>query len=132
MYYLSCWGANTHHVIVATCGFYNFLTPPCDTNEHGIWTWFKNDECFMLMDKRYVYTSLITAGYLLYDLNIQFNYVGGKDALAYQVLFHHIIGTTGIIAGLIAGYGATGLGNLTCLAEVSTIILNYRSMYDKD
>ena len=33
--------------------------------------------------------------------------------------------------GVICGFGATGVGNLTLCCEISTFFLNYRSMFDK-
>ena len=49
-----------------------------------------------------------------------------------QTLIHHIIGTSGMLIGVLAGYGTAGIANLTVLSEMSTIFLNYRSMYTKE
>lgn len=127
-FYLSCWGANTHHVLVVLIGFYNFLNPACEGSQ-GIWTWFKDETCMMTMDKRHVYTAAFTGGYLIYDGIIIVCYVGASDALAWQTFFHHVIGTSGLFVGVMAGYGAPGIANLSVLSEVSTIFLNYRSMF---
>lgn len=54
------------------------------------------------------------------------------DPLAIQTLFHHVIGTTGLFVGVMAGYGAAGIANLSVLTEISTIFLNYRSMFSKN
>lgn len=64
-FYLSCWGANTHHAIVFSLAIYNFLNPICESK--GIWTWFKDETCMMTMDKRHVHVAALTAGYLIYD-----------------------------------------------------------------
>jgi hypothetical protein len=80
-FYLSLWGANTHHVIVLSYALNNFMTPNCD-NANGVWTWFKDETCFMTVDKRHVHTALIGAGYLIYDFIILFFYVGADDNLA--------------------------------------------------
>lgn len=107
------------------------MTPTCE-NTAGIWTWFRDETCMMTMDKRHVYTAALTAGYLIYDFIIQFWYVGATDALAMQTVIHHIIGTSGLFVGVMAGYGAPGIANLSVLCEISTIFLNYRSMFSKE
>ena len=86
----------------------------------------------MTMDKRHVYVAAFTGGYLIYDAIIIFFYVKPEDSLAKETAFHHIIGTTGLFVGVIAGYGAPGTANLTVLSEISTIFLNYRSMFNKE
>ena len=37
-----------------------------------------------------------------------------------------------MLIGVLAGYGTAGIANLTVLSEMSTIFLNYRSMYTKE
>ena len=83
----------------------------------------------MLVDKRFVYCSIICAGYLVYDFLVLFFVLKSRDATSVQTLIHHIIGVTGLWIGTTPGYGGPGLGNLTTMTELSTIFLNYRSMY---
>jgi len=83
----------------------------------------------MLVDKRFVYCSIICAGYLVYDFLVLFFVLKSRDATSLQTLLHHIIGATGLYFGTSAGFGGPGLGNMTTMTELSTIFLNYRSMY---
>lgn len=128
---LSCWTANTHHIIVAIYAYYNLTNPMCD-EYNGFFTWFNDEKCLVTSDKRHVYISFITGGYLIYDGIVLFGIVRSYDALGLQTLVHHIIGTSGIFVGVMAGYGAAGIANLTCLSEISTIFLNFRSLYPKE
>jgi len=83
----------------------------------------------MLVDKRFVYVSIICSGYLVYDFLVLFFVLKSRDPTSVQTLIHHIIGVTGLYIGNAAGYGGPGLGNITTMTELSTIFLNYRSMY---
>lgn len=130
-FYLSCWSANTHHAIVAVYAIYNLMNPQCDTY-NGIFTWFTDEKCMLTCNKNHVYIAAITGGYLIYDGIVLFCFVKSYDALGLQTLVHHIIGTSGLVIGVMSGYGAAGIANLTCLSELSTIFLNYRSMYPKE
>lgn len=76
--------------------------------------------------------SIFTAAYLSYDFIIQKFYVKGQDEVSKQMLWHHIFGVGSILLGNIGGYGQCGLSALLLLVEVSTVFLNYRSMYNKD
>ena len=128
---LSCWTANTHHAIVAIYAFYNLTNPLCDKYD-GFFTWFNDEKCLVTSDKRHVYIAAISGGYFIYDGIVLFCMVQSYDALGLQTLAHHIIASSGLFVGVMAGYGAAGIANLTCLSEISTIFLNYRSMYPKD
>jgi len=48
--------------------------------------------------------------------------------MAKQMIFHHILAVSGCFIGVHAGYGQTGIGNLSLMMEMSTIFMNYRSM----
>ena len=48
------------------------------------------------------------------------------------MLWHHFFGISSILLGNVGGYGQCGLIALLLLVEVSTVFLNYRSMYAKD
>jgi hypothetical protein len=47
------------------------------------------------------------------------------------MLLHHYLGVISVVIGCIGGYANTGCLAMGLLMEVSTIFLNYRSMYDK-
>ena len=76
--------------------------------------------------------SIFTASYLSYDYVIQKYYVKGQDEVSKQMLWHHIFGVSSILLGNIGGYAQCGIITLLLLVEVSTVFLNYRSMYTKD
>jgi hypothetical protein len=75
---------------------------------------------------------IFTAAYLTYDYVIQKYYVKGEDEVSKQMLWHHWFGILAILLGNVGGYGQTGIICLLLLVEVSTVFLNYRSMYTKD
>jgi len=77
---LSCWTANTHHLIVAVFAFWTLTHPLCDKYE-GFFTWFNDEKCMVTSDKRHVYISAITAGYLVYDAIVLLCIVQSYDAL---------------------------------------------------
>ena len=77
---MSCWTANIHHIIVAVYAFYNLTNPMCEKYD-GFFTWFKDEKCLVTMDKRHVYVSLITGGYLVSDGIVQFGFAKSFDAL---------------------------------------------------
>ena len=131
LFYLSCWGANTHHFIVFTFAMYNLLNPLCEKYD-GPFTWFTDEKCLMTSDRRHVYVAAITGGYLIYDGIILFCYVKSFDALGLQTLLHHFIGSSGLFIGVMAGWGTPVVGNLSVMSELSTIFLNYRSMFGKE
>ena len=127
-FFLSCWGANTHHIMCVVLATYNFMNPRCENTKS--FSWFTDEACMVTMDKRHVYIAAFTGGYLIYDGLVLILYVGASDALAWQTFFHHVIGTSGLFVGVMAGYGAPGIANLSVLSEFSTIFLNYRSMFN--
>ena len=47
-------------------------------------------------------------------------------------MWHHIIGLSGFFCCMYAGYGLPSVGNAALLCEISTLFLNYRSMYSKE
>lgn len=47
------------------------------------------------------------------------------------MVLHHIVAVCGIIPGISAGFAMPGISNMCMLTEVSTIFINYRSLYDK-
>eukprot|EP00356_Strombidium_inclinatum_P003875 CAMPEP_0170496504 /NCGR_PEP_ID=MMETSP0208-20121228/21829_1 /TAXON_ID=197538 /ORGANISM="Strombidium inclinatum, Strain S3" /LENGTH=143 /DNA_ID=CAMNT_0010773065 /DNA_START=174 /DNA_END=605 /DNA_ORIENTATION=+ len=130
MLYYSLWGANTHHFIICIIAFSNAIWPECE----GAYPFkvFFDDVCLMTPHPNYVKAVMVTIGYLCYDLAIILRYLGVNDPLTKQTIGHHFIGSVGSFIGMIAGYGITHTNNAALLTEVSTLFLNYRSMYPKD
>lgn len=54
--------------------------------------------------------------------------VANQSDLAKLTLWHHIIGVSGLVMSLYAGYGYPVAGAISLLAEASTIFLNFREM----
>lgn len=48
------------------------------------------------------------------------------------MLWHHFFGVSSIVLGNIGGFALCGIIALLLLVEVSTVFLNYRSMYNKN
>jgi hypothetical protein len=48
------------------------------------------------------------------------------------MLWHHFLGVGSIMLGNVGGFAQCGIINMLLLVEVSTIFLNYRSMYGRD
>jgi hypothetical protein len=58
--------------------------------------------------------------------------VKGTDAISKQMYLHHVFGILSILLGVFGGYGLITVTPLMLLVEVSTVFLNYRSLYDKE
>ena len=43
-----------------------------------------------------------------------------------------MIGTTGLLCGIYTGYGVPSIALMSLICEISTIFINYRSMYTKE
>ena len=74
--------------------------------------------------------NIITLGYLTYDYTLLKFYVNPEGNFLTEC--HHICGLLGVFMGLVAGYGNVAISAFTLISEISTINLNYRSMYDKE
>ena len=48
------------------------------------------------------------------------------------MIYHHVGGTTCIIMGVLTGYAIPGITSLLLFVEMSTIFINFRSLYDKE
>ena len=88
--------------------------------------------CFYTVDTVCVKALCITSGYLSYDYILYRFFMNQKDPLNQQTMWHHIIGVSGLFCGLYTGYGIPSIANVALLCEISTIFLNYRTMYSKD
>ena len=58
--------SNLHSILVVTAVSYIFTHSICDNPYAFIW--FYDDTCFLTMDTRFVYCSLMSAAYLSHDL----------------------------------------------------------------
>ena len=47
------------------------------------------------------------------------------------MIYHHIAATVGIFCGMAVGYALPGLTAVVLLIEISTIFINFRSLYEK-
>ena len=128
-YFLSTWTANSHHVILIGFILNNFITPNCEKDYP--FEWFYEQACFEKVDKRFILVAMLTSGYLSQDFYVQKYMVKDDSPLGRQMVWHHISGVVGIILGISAGFAMPGISNLCLFAEISTIFINYRSLYDK-
>ena len=74
---------------------------------------------------------MVTTGYLTYDYFIQKYFVKDDSPLGKQMIWHHIVGVNMIVMANIGGYNLPGICNLMLIVEMSTIFINFRSLYDK-
>ena len=130
-YYIGIFAANTHHIGMFLWGFANLYYPAYCENPYPM-QWFYDDVCYMQVDRNMVRTKMAGAGYLFYDLYVMVYYVKSDSALQFQSIAHHLVGAAGIFCGSFVGYGVPGIGNINLMTELSTALLNYREMYDKD
>ena len=47
------------------------------------------------------------------------------------MIWHHVVGVSLIIAANLSGYNLPGVANMVLIVEMSTIFINFRSLYDK-
>lgn len=47
------------------------------------------------------------------------------------MIYHHIAATLGILSALAVGYCMPGITAVLLLIEISTIFINFRSLYEK-
>jgi hypothetical protein len=130
-YYVGLWAANTHHISMFILATLNLYYPAACENPYPM-QWFYDDLCYMQLDRNMVRTKMAGAGYLFYDLYVMVYYVKSDSALQFQSIAHHLVGAAGIFCGSFVGYGVPGIGNINLMTELSTALLNYREMYDKD
>ena len=91
-----------------------------------------DEVCLMHVQKEQVIGACITAGYLSYDFLIEKIWIADPSPQAAQFLWHHIIGSTGLVVGMLAGFAAPGVGCCSLMVEISTVFINYRGMYNKE
>ena len=74
----------------------------------------------------------MSCGYFLTDTLILVFLCGATDKLSHQILFHHGVSLLGISCALVSGYAFPAIISLMCMAEISTIFLNYRMLIPKE
>jgi hypothetical protein len=117
--YNSCVVGNVHHILITSFTVYNHFNLSCD--------WYNDDVCMLTPFPNFRRSIMFTTGYLVYDF-IVIVFICEHTNLTMQMVFHHIIGTTGCWIGMHAGYGQASIGTTSLMMEVSTIFMNYRTM----
>jgi len=79
-----------------------------------------------------VYGIVFTMGYLCYDLIVQVWYCGEAQDMLGVIIFHHISIFVGLVGSMVVGYGFITVAFFVLTIEVSSIFLNYRSIYSKE
>ena len=128
--FVALWTANVHHLIINYFVFQSILYPTC--NPSMALAQMRDELCYWTADEIAVRNLMITCGYLTYDFIILLNFYEFKDNFTQQMLKHHFMGASGLFATIYVGYSVAGLGNIALTCEVSTLFLNYRSMYSKE
>jgi hypothetical protein len=127
---VSLWTANFHHLIINTLVFYSIFYPNCNPNQ--ALSVLRDERCMFFPDFAAARNLLFTCGYLSYDFLILMFLYPREDKLTSQMMWHHFMGGSGLIATILVGYSFPNLGNYAMTCEVSTFFLNYRNMYNKD
>lgn len=120
-----------HHLIIFGYIIYIAFWHSCDSKHSYIYV-LADDVCLMQVKKEAVYGFMFTMGYLIYDYIIQVYYCAESNPLLSQIQFHHYIVFTGMICGLVVGYGFVAVGFLGLSIELSSIFLNYRSLFKRE
>lgn len=119
-----------HTIVIVSYVFYIFTHSRCKNPYKFIW--FFDDECFLGVDQRFVFCSLITAAYLSNDFWIVVFEIGATDKLSKQLLIHHVVAIVGIFGSVFAGYSYPGMTCLMLLVEISNIFLDLKLLMLKD
>lgn len=128
--YLSLWTANTHHLTIFLTAIWVMCNSECEGAYPFIFLY--DPVCFYTQDNLCVKSVLVTCGYLTYDFILYRFFMDQKDPLNRQTIWHHIVGTSGLFCALYTGYGLPSVANVALICELSTIFINYRSMYSKE
>lgn len=86
----------------------------------------------MQVKKEAVYGFMFTQGYLIYDYIVQVYLCADANPLLNQIKFHHYVVFTAMTCGLFVGYGYIAVGFIGLSIELSSIFLNYRSLYRRE
>ena len=121
------WAGNFHHVLILVLVVYNFMNSECEDSYPLIF--FFDDVCFYNIDRNCVRTALITCGYLTYDFLLLTLFFTKERPITYQTIAHHIIAYTTLMLGFHTGYSMGTLATMTLVCEISSVFLNYRSIF---
>ena len=113
------------HATIASVLGYLILFHSC--NEPGK-TMINDDFCLMNPSKFLTFASVLSAGYLLYDILVCFLLVKDKSALMKQTYLHHCLGLIGVLGSMYAGKWNISISSVSMITEISTIFLNFRTI----
>lgn len=116
--------SNLHAAIIVTTVCYIFTHSVCENSYAFIW--FFDDTCFLTMDQRFVYCSLVSAAYLSHDLWHQKYVIGEKDKTANQTRAHHVVAIVAVFSAIMSGFSMPGIGCFILLVEISTVFLDLK------
>ena len=125
--YSQMWAGNSHHVAILFFVFYNFMYSECEGSYPLIF--FYDDICFYNIDRSCVRTTLITCGYLTYDGLLLSIYFTKERPITYQTIGHHIVAMVVLLCAIYTGYSIGTLTTATLVCEISSVFLNYRSIF---
>lgn len=65
-YWLSALIGNIHHIMMVIFAYYTFNNPTCKEDALPL-EWYRDKLCMITVDKKFVYSNMITSGYMTYD-----------------------------------------------------------------
>uniref|UniRef100_A0A7S3CLY2 TLC domain-containing protein n=1 Tax=Strombidium rassoulzadegani TaxID=1082188 RepID=A0A7S3CLY2_9SPIT len=128
--FITTWTANTHHFIINYLVICSLLAPQCDLSTPFKFSY--DEVCFFTVDTNGVRNIMFTCGYLTYDFFVLNIFHNLTDKTTRQMVWHHVVAVSGLFAAVYVGFSMSNIGNMALTCEVSTIFLNYRSMYKKE
>jgi hypothetical protein len=114
-------------LLAAILGIYVLTHSACENAYSFIW--FFDEKCMMVPDKQFVYVNMFSLGYFFYDAILLVWKLDMSEKFNKQTMMHHLVVISGLTCGTLAGYGYTGACTFIILCELSTIFVNYRSLY---
>jgi len=121
------WAGNVHHVAILVLVVYFLINSECEDSYPLIF--FYDDVCFYNLDRNCVMTALVTCGYLTYDFLLLSLFFTKERPITYQTIGHHIVGGIVLICALNTGYSMGALATCSLVCEISSVFLNYRSIF---
>lgn len=94
--------------------------------------WLNNKMCSLHVEKQAVRNLLFSYAYFVVDMFVLVFYVRQWDTLSVQTMQHHVIIIVGFGFTFYYGYAQFWYGNIGMLCEISSVFLNYRSMFSKE
>ena len=123
--------ANVHHIIVGFFSFYTFINPECG-EESSPFQQFYDDLCFLTLQKKQVYLTLITLSYFTFDFLVLIIIIRGTEIRDITMYIHHLCCILTISGAMVHGYGLLVPGVLGINMELSSIIFNFRYLMTKE